>query len=102
MRRVHSDDIHSELEHPLRLLVSGHNGSQVGHCLAIVLGVGDCGERVQPAVILSNRDDVSPFFRVCVNPHDDVYEQVEKVDKFQPNSEVFHEFAGSIHVEITR
>lgn len=83
MRRVHLDDVHGELEHPLGFLVPGHDGPQVGHCLAVVLGVGDCGERVQPAVILSNRDDVCPFSRICVNSHDGVVTRMMSLGRVQ-------------------
>lgn len=69
MGGVHADDILREREDSSGFLVFGHDGAQVRHGLAVVLGVCDCGERVGPAVILSDGNDVGPTLRVGVDAH---------------------------------
>ena len=48
------------VEDTLRVLVGGHDGAQVGHCFFIFGGVGDCGERVGPAFVGGEWDDIGP------------------------------------------
>ncbi len=62
MCRIHIDNVRGELEHSFGFLVPGHDGSEVGHGLAIVVRVCDGGEGVRTAVILGYRDNVGPFF----------------------------------------
>lgn len=73
MRRVHADGVLRKLEHPLGLLVFGHDSAQIGHCLAVAFSVGDCGEGVGAAVVLGDGDDVGPFFGVSVFAHYDCW-----------------------------
>lgn len=46
------------------MFVLGHDGPEVGHGFAVVFCVGDGGERVGPAVVLGDGDDVGPVGRV--------------------------------------
>lgn len=69
MRRVHANDILGQRQDSFGLLVFTHDSPQVGHGLAVVFCVCDCGERVGAAVILRDWNNVGPIIRVGVHAH---------------------------------
>lgn len=61
---VHLDDIFRKPKHSVRLLVFGHNSSEVGHCFTVLLGVGNRSQWVWAPIVLGYGNDMLPFFRV--------------------------------------
>jgi hypothetical protein len=68
MSRVHRNDVLSQAQNALTELVAGHDGAQVAHGLAVLVGIGYGSQRVQPALILGQRLDVCPRGIVVVEP----------------------------------
>lgn len=71
MRGIHADDVFGEVENPFRFFILCHDGSKIGHGLAIFLGVGNGSERIWTTIILGYGYDIIPFVRVRVDSHDD-------------------------------
>lgn len=69
MRRIHRNNILGESQDSFRLLILGHDGPQIRHGLAVFVRVRDGSERVGPAVILGDGDDVGPIGGVGVGAH---------------------------------
>ena len=69
VRRVHADDVLSELQDPFRFLVVGYNCSKIVHCLAVLFCVCNSGKGIGPAIVLRDGDNIRPLLGICVSPH---------------------------------
>jgi hypothetical protein len=84
MCRVHADDVLCKPQHPVAELALRHDRAQVAHGFAVLVGVRDCGQRVQAAVVLRQRLYVCPRLVVMVESRHSLLVARRRVDHVKP------------------
>jgi hypothetical protein len=75
MRWIHLRDVLGDLQRSLTVLLLGHDGAEVGHCLRILFRVGNLGQR-PIAIVLWYRDEILPVWIFLVHGDCDIWGSV--------------------------